>query len=266
MKLRKRFLVSALMLVASASASADVIFDNYWGAAPTSGSFANRDIIGNTGQFDTTHVVTNRTGDVVTFDIYTSFAGRSGELFSSYTRDPDSGNRTGIGYGDLFLASSWTPFGSGNHAADNATNGTLWSYGLVLSNRFDNSGGDLTLYELNGSSNDQNALLSDDFMTGNAIWRSPQEVAVDTASETVSGGVNVGSWSVQNGYLSLTANLGITSLLSGGELAFHWTMTCANDVIEGSASVPEPNSLALLGAGLIAVAAVKRRRRTRKSS
>ncbi|GAB4345474.1 MAG: hypothetical protein Kow006_02710 [Gammaproteobacteria bacterium] len=265
MKLRERFFYTALMLLASTSASSEVIFDTYIGGSPTSSSYTNRDVIGDPRLFDTTGIEVSRSGSVVTFDIYTNFAGRSGQLFDSYTTDPETGAPTGIGYGDLFLSDSWSPFGSDGYAGDNATNGTHWSYGLVLDDRFGNSGGDLTLYELNGSSNTQNALLSDDFMVGSAIWRSPQEVAINTASETVSSVGVVGSWSVGEGYIRLTADLGLTNLLSGGELAFHWAMTCANDVIEGSASVPEPSSLALLGGGLIAVAVANRRRRNGRS-
>ena len=46
------------------------------------------------------------------------------------------------------------------------------------------------------------------------------------------------------------------------EFGFHYTMTCGNDVIEGAASapMPEPGTVFLLGAGLIAMAGFGRKK------
>ena len=45
------------------------------------------------------------------------------------------------------------------------------------------------------------------------------------------------------------------------EWGLHWTMECANDVIEGSFNpVPEPATALLFGAGLAGLAAFGRRR------
>jgi hypothetical protein len=46
----------------------------------------------------------------------------------------------------------------------------------------------------------------------------------------------------------------------GDGLSFHWTMTCANDVIEGNVPVPEPGTMVLLGAGLLGLGIYSRRR------
>jgi hypothetical protein len=40
----------------------------------------------------------------------------------------------------------------------------------------------------------------------------------------------------------------------------HWTMSCGNDVVEGSASVPEPSALLLMAGGLIGLFGGMRRR------
>ena len=42
-----------------------------------------------------------------------------------------------------------------------------------------------------------------------------------------------------------------TDLLLSDEIALHWGFTCANDVIEGAYSVPEPGIMNLLGIGTL---------------
>ena len=43
-------------------------------------------------------------------------------------------------------------------------------------------------------------------------------------------------------------------------IAAHWTMSCGNDVIEGCAPVPEPQTLLLMGIGLLGLAFVGRKK------
>ncbi len=252
-------LLVSLLWATSATAAPIVIDDNYWGGKDN----GYGDVIGDTSKFDIDRLEVSQTGSQFVFDFFTNFAGQSGDHFANYTQ----GN-TGILYGDLFIASSWNPFGSAanNYKYDNANNGTLWTYGLVLSNREGNTGGTVSLYALNGT-NAENALLSDDVMKGNAIWRNGQEVLVDTQSSSTSFLGDIGFWTVGSGVVSLNVDLSLTSLLSGDTLAFHWDMTCGNDVIEGEfdiTSVPESGSWALLLVGMLGLGLSRRRLRQQR--
>jgi hypothetical protein len=47
---------------------------------------------------------------------------------------------------------------------------------------------------------------------------------------------------------------------SADSVDVHWTMSCGNDAINGSYSVPEPMTLSLLGLGLLSLGLVRRRK------
>lgn len=211
------------------------------------------DIIGGP-VFDVQGARIKRDGTMVTVKIFTSLAGHADEfLYPQLTNRAASklnGRAMGIGYGDLFLATEWTPFGNDpHHLQDNNLTGTHWTYGFSIDgDRWTDAGGSGTFYALTGATNDANALLSSDFLSG-GVFRDGQEVGIDRASPTVVA-LGKGSWSVNttagNRHLSFNFDVAGSELALSPNIALHWAMSCANDTIEGVQFVPEPGTLALM--------------------
>jgi hypothetical protein len=260
-----KFVLGVIALFAAMSARAGGISDTgvnaYWG----SDSHGYGDVIGGS-TYDIQGATISRVGNVLSIAIATNFAGHAGA-------EPTMA-AGGIGYGDLFLAKTWNPFGSdAHHESDNDNNGTLWSYGFALDKRWSNTGGSFELYKLNGKNNDANLIDSEKFMScalGSACYyRNGQAVAVNTKSSTVTDTRLSGSWTVTaNKEIRFTITLPSSAeLLNYSSFAMHWGETCQNDVIEGQVSaVPVPGVLPLMGLGLIALGASRRRRRIAASA
>ena len=248
-----KMVVGSIALLAAMSSQAYMVNDSYVGGDDHGWG----DVIGSPSYFDVFGLDVSVSGTWVTVDIYTKFDSHIG-IYPSVTK-----NGRGIGVGDLFLSTSWNPYGSSanGYKTDNAANGTLWSYGLAVDSAYSTTGGAASLYALNGATNDQNALLSQDFLKS-GIYRDGQEVAVDKASATTSLVNNTGSWTVGIDRISFLFDTAGTGLLSGTELALHWAMLCGNDVIEGSVpvtNVAEPAVLGLFGFGLFGLALLRKR-------
>ncbi|ALK99129.1 hypothetical protein AB595_20375 [Massilia sp. WF1] len=250
-------MLAAIALLNGAGAYAGVISDTGTGAYWGGDSHGYGDVIGDSTYYIHGATIT-RAGDVLTIGITTNFAGHAG-IDAALT----SG---GIGYGDVFLAPAWTPYGSdANHISDNASNGTRWSYGFSLDNRYSNTGGSFKLYQLNGPTNSADIRMSESFMScglGSACYyRDGQATAVDTGSgSAVDTGV-VGTWTVTpDEALEFKIAVSSTDLLNYSSIAMHWGETCQNDVIEGQVNmVPAPGPLSLMALGLVALGATRRR-------
>jgi hypothetical protein len=239
---------------AQAGGISDSGINAYWGAD----RHGYTDVIGDS-MYDISGATITRVGSILTVIISTSYAGHAGS-------DPWSAPG-GIGYGDVFLAQTWNPFGSdSHHIDDNAANGTKWSYGFSLDNRWNNSGGTFKLYQLNGATNASNINNSESFMSctipSSCSYRNGQATAVNTASSSVQNTGLTGNWSVlANQELKFTINMTGSSLINFSSFAMHWGETCQNDAIEGITSVvPAPGSMSLLMLGLAGMLWLRQRR------
>ena len=257
---KKGILTGALLLLASPAAHSSTIVDSYIGG----NHHGYGDVIGSTSNFQINSMEVELNGTILTVSVDTTFAGKGDNgLYSGLTY-----GATGIGYGDLFLSSSWNPYGdsAANYEYDDASNGTLWSYGFSLDDRWihESESGTGGFYSLNSGDNHTDIRMSDDFLSS-GYFRNGQEVAVDRDSAGVSLLENDASWAINANTVDFTIDLAGTGLLLGDQLAVRWGFTCANDVIEGAVdmpAVPVPAAAWLFGSGLIGLVGVARRKQT----
>lgn len=215
------------------------------------------DVIGHHSTFNISSMDVDIVGNTLSVSINTGFAGKGdNHLFDGYT------NNKGIGYGDLFLSSSWNPYGGSAYINDNNSNGTTWEYAFSLDDRWmhESLPGTGTLYKLNSGNNNADALLSDDYLTG-ATYRNGQEVAVDKVNGDVTAIAGNSSWNITPGKVNFSIDLTGTLLAGSDTIAMHWGMTCANDTIEGKLvrNVPEPGTFTLLMAGFAGMGFLRRK-------
>ena len=157
----------------------------------------------------------------------------------------------GVGLGDLFISTNgWNPQYADTSQDYRGHGEQAWNVAVQLNDRDDTSG-TLNAYNLVSS----NVVMSyvDAPAAGYArLYHSDQEVRYNGSGQS---SIASGNWVVDSSGETLTLNIAFNSDFTPGAIwGFHWTETCANDIIEGAATVPtqvpEPSTVVLLVSAL----------------
>lgn len=232
-----------------------VIEDNYIGADPNHDSYDGKDRIGDYDWFEITRMGIDIVNGNIVVDISSTYFDNIGKYYTEL--------------GDLFISTNgYSPTSPSSN--DYYFNGEKWEYVLALDDH-SASGGDLNVYAFDSSIDVNNDGIQDDIKLSwapdNYIYRAGQEVQYQGSGSSLAQG----SWSISddNTLLRMTAPMYGTGhdWRSVEKFGFHWTMSCANDVIEGSIQpTPEPATMFLVGAGLLGIGGLGRSRLLNRKS
>ena len=295
---RHALLMLGTLLALSPISQASIVLDEYIGQANGAlGANANSADF-TTKDFDILSMEYVNNGSTVTFTVRSAEDPTFGSYFDNWSKDDSL-----FAPGDLFISThGWTPHvdgspGFGNDGFDinfgaYVYNGTAWDYvinleGLSNTRTDGNAGlvnsGTTELYSLalDGSDAlvDGGGIIEGSIRGIQEAWYDPTDACFvcDFANTNPLG---AGSWNIfdadNNGIqdsLSITMALtdGFQALIdeadaNGGELGFHWTMSCSNDIIEGAlpsnvpSVVPVPAAAILFLTGLVGLAGFGRRK------
>ncbi|PCI32932.1 MAG: hypothetical protein COB54_05970 [Alphaproteobacteria bacterium] len=185
-------------------------------------------------------------------------------------------------FGDLLMSVksegddyAWDPKERSRYNDDDfQTTGTTWEYAYDI-NDATNKSGDFTdnsgrLVSINNPTSESSYNFGSQRVDGryanDHIWTTKGRKTTD---------LNIGlthklTANTAGNYLEFVFDVSGTALFDAKQIAFHWTMSCANDIIEGEVQfagktpsggkVPEPAALGLLLLGLTGVGVARRRK------
>ena len=230
------------------------------------------DVIGNEANYDIQKVSLTITGTTATVQLYfNSGAATAGSPLGSFT---DAGDTLIVG--DLFFYNPNTPYDPSTPALAGSTAADL-TYAVPLDtvSRSGLSAG--ALYSVSTSEEADSAVGPGHPVTSGSYYRQDETVLM-TGGTKVSNGTGVTVANFGNGTTSaayvVTVSFQTTSAFltavenSTDQIGILFSSAdCANDVIQGTVTVPEPQSLALIagGLGMLIGVGAWRRRTTRKS-
>ena len=230
-----------LFVFVSFPAGAITVTDTYYGGLNTYNNNppVSGDVIGSSA-FEITSADVTRTGNNLHVIINTNYVQHIGD--------------TGTGLGALFLGNGTPTY---NNAADLSkaiaapyaydefsANPARFGYAFGIPTNPVGTSGTGTMYKLNGTGSDVqlsnvggNTLTYPNNPASGFYFRSYQAVGVNnTAATTTQGGVS-GTWSIGLGTLTFDIANIFNNLLSD-TFTLAWTMTCGNDVILASVTLP----------------------------
>ena len=138
-----------------------------------------------------------------------------------------------------------------------------WNYGVDFG--FDTKDINHTRINMGGPGADIAGLYSNTTYAGDLSFQASDPFAIDSGSfagmitQNSGSGFNADGYGGNNTSYWRTVSFDATGLdLSNVDV--HWTMSCGNDEIQGSFSVPEPSMLSLLGFSLLSLGFIRRRK------
>ncbi|OKY27971.1 PEP-CTERM sorting domain-containing protein [Thalassotalea sp. PP2-459] len=242
------FSASSVMVQAE-DIPATEINDNYVGAG------YNGDVNGRNSVYDIQKMVVQRSGSTLTVDVFTNFAGKNGY--------------NGIEFGDLFMSTdlpvnmggwkTWQDSKTDRYSKYNNNTTTNWNYAYELYE-----------HDRDNSTQGRGRLVSGfdntDVRTSNSSSHRQNQAVSLGGYNNVHTNYGDDNWHANNNKITFSFDVAGTALETATQIAFRWSMTCANDIIEGlvsiaddqSVEIPEPQTLMLLLLGFAGLALRKR--------
>ena len=202
--------------------------NTYWGATNYLGGPTNQDVYGG-GPFSIDKMVVSFGGGMMTV-----------QVIGSYFTALAANQVYGMLPGDLFIdLQGWNPVGTAPNYGDDSvlSHGQPWdlAFDLNTSALYSTAGGAITL-----SNNGMPPV--------GTPYRTNQEWDFLPGQAPIVGG----AWGIAGDTLTISFNYVGSGIGTATDLGLHWTMQCANDVVNGGVKgVPEPSMLLLFGSGLL---------------